>query len=234
MTPSRTSASFLADASRNTYRHTGELVASFGSVVQVREAEGSTVFQLATPNYAYVFEVTFPGEVPDLDKGHDAMFLGTIRGAVASADVNSGKILLVDGLAVVPYGKKAVLREDQRDLAQSWLDKKLDVSAGGGGPAPLRRPAVAELPQAPAAATAMGAAPAYAQAPRPEPAATDLKTLLKHWAASSGEAKAKMRELLERWGTLPDEEKTLFADWNSMSEEDKTLFRQLVTDSGSR
>lgn len=222
-TPTRTSAGFLGEASRHASRHVGELVSTFGSVLSIRESGGSTIFRLATPNYAYAFEVSYPGEIPGLEKDLDVDMLGRISGAVEGSDVNGGKILKVDGIAVKRLGQDAVYRSDQQELVQSWLDRKLDLAEGGGAPAaPPRVAAVETAPASPAPAV------------RAAPDASALKALLKQWSGSSGEVKAGLRDLLERWNGLSEEDRALFLDWNGLSDEDKALFRQLVTDTGSR
>lgn len=220
--PSRTSGGFLNEAFRDPTGHIGQLVASFGSVVSIRESDGAAVFWVATPNYAYVFEVSYRGEIPALEKGRDVSFLGTIDGVIDSDKVYAGKILKVDAIAVQPFAKNAVYRDDRRDLAQSWLDRKLDV-AQGGNVVPPRQTATAEpSPAIPAPAV------------RGREDATALKTFLQKWSASPAEARAKLRDLLERWNDLPDDEKVLFFDWNGLPAEDKALFRKLTADGGAR
>lgn len=244
--PNRSSGSFLGDASRSPEEHIGQLVSSFGSVMSVRESDTAVVFRVATPNYAFVFDISYPGDIPGLDKGRDVMFLGTITGSLDSSNVYYGKILKIDAIAVHPVGHKLVFRPEQQDVVQSWLDRKLNLS-GSGVVVLQREPAIARV--APRQETVARPAPSYAPSyasnyapvpptPAPEvrsaPDASDLKVLLKKWNASSGDVKARMRDFLERWNSMPEDQRTMFLNWSGLSDEDRTLFRQLVTDSGSQ
>ena len=84
----RNRASDLADMIRDPDRHMGQFVSTYGPVRTIdRKPNGATVFQITTPNYAYLFIVSFPGEIPNLEVGKDTYFLGTVAGVQAVGDV---------------------------------------------------------------------------------------------------------------------------------------------------
>ena len=77
--------SSVADLSMVTHDpelHAGELISDFGRVLSVQDVAESTVYQITTPNYMFSFVVTFPGDVPGLQEGDDAYFLGRVTGGV--------------------------------------------------------------------------------------------------------------------------------------------------------
>jgi hypothetical protein len=160
----RSSGSYLGEITRHPDRYTGSTISVFGTVVSVDKTDEGTKFRIATVNYAYVFDVTYPGDIPKLVHDKDAYFLGKVVGGEKSTEAYSGVIVKVNAIAVRAVGAKAVFQPQDRRLAQEWVKGDLElaeVQTRGGS-------AESEEAASPSAAPMGAAGPSYAStyAPR--------------------------------------------------------------------
>ena len=212
----RSRAGDIGDMIRNTDRHMGQYVSSYGPVRTINVSpSGATEFVLSTPNYAYTFEVEFPGEIPNLEKNKDTYFLGTVRGVKNLGEVEA---LVVDGIAIQntsgpgmnPYSwPKAVYIPGQEQAVSAWLNGDIDLNAGNRNalPRPYAEMAAApppapnyyqpQAPQAPAYAPPPPAyAPAYAQPPA-----------YRGGGGGGSVDSASLVKVVQNWNQLPAEAK---------------------------
>lgn len=219
----RSKASDIADMIRNPRRHIGQFVSSYGPVRSITvRPNGMTEFEISTPNYAYFFVVSFPGEIANLEQNKDTYFLGTVRGVRSIGEVQA---LVVDGIAVQttagrgmnPYAwPKAVYVPGQEQSVSAWLSGDIDLREGARNlppsyadmaSAPAPAPNYYQAPQAPAYAPppqAYAQAPAYAPAPAPAyaPPAPAYR------AGSAGPMdSASLVKVVQTWNQLPAEAK---------------------------
>jgi len=160
----RSSGSYLGEITRHPDRYTGSTISVFGTVVSVDKTDEGTKFRIATVNYAYVFDVYYPGEIPKLVHDKDAYFLGKVAGAEKSTEAYSGVIVKINAIAVRPVGGKPVYQPQDRRLTQDWIKGSLElaeVQTRGGS-------AETEEEATPTAAPMGSAGPSYAStyAPR--------------------------------------------------------------------
>ena len=209
----RSRASDISDMIHNPDRHLGQFVSTYGPVRSITvKPNGATEFQISTPNYAYFFIVTFPGEIPNLEQNKDTYFLGTVRGTRSLGEVEA---LVVDGVAIQttggrgmnPYAwPKAVYVPGQEQAVSAWLSGDLDLRAGSA-PTPRPYTEMAAAPtnyyQPPAAPAPAYAPPAYAppaQAYAPPPPAS--------YRGGSGPLdSASLVKVVQNWNQLPPEAK---------------------------
>ena len=199
----RSSTGYLSEVSNHPEYHLGELVSSFGVTSGIREENGSTVFQVTTPNYAHSFLVSFAGTVPSLDENGDVYFLGTVAGRAHLAVEYNEFPIAIDAVAVKTLRGRAVWLPGREELASSWLDGTLELTGGkrvGPPPAASR----AELPAAPAPAVAEQP-PAHPAAPPATPAAVPAASPAAQEAAAENPSWALIRE---KWRHLSRREMT--------------------------
>ncbi len=211
----------LSLVSAHPERHIGELVSSFGQVVDIRQTDAGTSFDISTPNFAHSFRVTYAGEIPGLFKGQSAYFLGRVTGSdrvISSAFTGvdtTVALVTVDGIAVKPVGgtpshpfssPQAVFRPEEEQLARKWLSKDLELTEDTVRSTRVMPPAVAS----PARRSAPASEPAYAEAsnpaqggPSPQADGDDLRTFLKLWQKLSPEDRAMFLDLVGRGGAAP-------------------------------
>ena len=116
----RSSGSYLGEITRHPNRYTGSTISVFGTVISVDHTDEGTRFRIATVNYAYVFDVLYPGDVPKLTHDRDAYCLGKGAGAEKSTESYSGVIIKINAQAVRPVGGKMVYLPQDRRIAQEW------------------------------------------------------------------------------------------------------------------
>jgi len=222
----RSRASDMADMLHHPSRHLGQYVSSYGPVRLINPQEGGgTQFQITTPNYAYLFIVNFPGEIPNLEQNRDTYFLGTLRGVQGVGDAEA---LVVEGIAIQttggrgmnPYAwPKAIYIPGQEEVVANWIGGTLDLN-GGMSVASRRSPEMAAAP-AYAAPQPMYAAPQpaptyYAQqpayappaqpvyAPQPQPAYAPAPAPA--WSSGgNGLSSASLIKVVQNWNSLPPE-----------------------------
>jgi len=212
----RSKASDLSEMTHNPDRHLGQFVATYGPVRSITvKPDGSTEFIISTPNYAYFFIVTFPGEIPNLEQNKDTYFLGAVRGSRTLGEVEA---LVVDGIAIQttggrglnPYAwPKAVYVPGQEQAVSAWLNGELDLrdsanstvrsyTAMSAAPAPAPNYYQPPAPQAPAYSAPAYSAPAPAYAP-PPPA---------YRGGNTGSIdSASLVKVVQNWNQLPPEAK---------------------------
>jgi hypothetical protein len=211
----RSRASDLSEMTHNPDRHLGQFVATYGPVRSITvKPNGSTEFIISTPNYAYFFVVTFPGEIPNLEQNKDTYFLGAVRGTRSLGEVDA---LVVDGIAIQttggrgmnPYAwPKAVYVPGQEQAVSAWLNGTLDLrdtanmntrsyemaSAPAPAPAPYyQAPAPQPTYQAPAYSPP---APTYAPPSAPY-----------RGGGSASIDSASLVKVVQNWNQLPPEAK---------------------------
>ena len=160
----RTSGSYLGEITRHPDRYMGATISVFGTVVSVDHSDNGTRFRIATVNYAYVFDVTYPGDIPKLAHDKDAYLLAKVVGSEKSVEAYSGVIIKLNAIAVRPVGGKAVYEQQDRRIAQQWVKGKLDLSEVQTVASSQQEEtdmAAAPAPQGQAQAQAQAAAPSY-------------------------------------------------------------------------
>jgi hypothetical protein len=211
---SRSRASDISEMTHNPNRHIGQFVSTYGPVRSITvKPDGSTEFTISTPNYAYFFIVTFPGEIPNLEQNKDTYFLGTVRGTRTLGEVEA---LVVDGIAIQttggrglnPYAwPKAVYVPGQEQAVSAWLNGDLDLrdtSSAHSYTAMAPAPAPAPNYYQPAPAT-----PTYASAPTyaaPAPAYAPPAPAYRGGNTGSLDS-ASLVKVVQNWNQLPPEAK---------------------------
>lgn len=222
---------------RHPERHLGELVSTFGEVLKVDSENGTTVFQITTPNFVFSFLVSYPGEIPGLMEGQSAYFLGRVTGAKQfQSDAYTGittlvRAVTVDGIAIQPVGgtksrpfssPTAIYRPEEQALAQQWLRGDLDLTEPGyrrpPPPAPVAvaptaaaAPASVAGPAEPSASAA--SAPAVASAPAAPPTAAAAPSPRGEAAPSASKSDSRaLKKLLKEWKKLSPEDQAKFLE----------------------